>query len=169
MQRRAAAGPGRGFDIEYGPIRSGSERRILSLGHAGNRDDAFRQVVEIYLHCYRPTRATDGVGCSRLGWRPIRPAGGRRRPLSPWRRYAPVLIALRQQRCRLILIQDREVEPVVRLPVVRSHIEPLRTEAEIGRGEEPKIFAVRVPDRPYRVGEAVGDLFRLTRFGVADK
>ena len=66
-------------------------------------------------------------------------------------------------------LEHREIQAEVLVVIVRRHVEPLRTQPEIGRREEPQILAAGVPHRPCRVRQAVGHLLRLTRLDVADE
>ena len=156
------------------PATPGLQLRVLALRHAGDRDDALLQAVEIDLHgdrrARRARRLRAGLVAAsaappRLAATAAAAAVRRRRRAAD----AAVFVALRQQRARLALLQHREIQPEVLLVVVRRHVEPLRLQAEIGRREEPQILAARVPRRPHRVGEAVGDLLRLAGLDVADE
>ena len=157
------------------PGSAGLQLRVLALRHARHRDDAVLQAVEVDLHGDRRAAArrsrlraaaSSGVATGRR-LRPPRPpppppgparlpatpassslsgSSGSARPSSAPRGTAERLRRDRTTSCRATA-----------------------TQAEVGRREEPEILAARIPRRPDRVGEAVGDLLRLAGLDVADE
>src|SRR5262249_14350266 len=144
------------------------------------RNDALRQSVEVDLNVDRRARRArrlrgslslrrvsgSGAGAGRSATASSTEAGA-----AAWRSaaHAIVFIALRQERTGLAFLEDREIKPEVLVVIIRSHIEPLRSQSKIRRSEEPEIFSARVPGRPDGVGQPIGDLFRLAGLDVADK
>src|SRR5690349_21756267 len=183
--RAAALAAASRFEKKHRAVNTSRQNRILSLGHTRYSDDSLLQSVEIDLHrdwttwftrrCSLASSLTFTTTSSRRARRRFAATATGRRIARARRRTssstanATILIALRQQRTLIALLQHREVETKVFVVIVRSHVEPLRTQTEIGRREEPQIFAARVPRRPHRIGESVSDLLRLTRLDVADE
>src|SRR6185369_6702251 len=85
------------------------------------------------------------------------------------RTHPTILITLRQQRTRISLFQHREIQPKRRIVIVRSHVEPLRTQSKICRRKKPEILPTRIPRGPNSVRKPVSDLLRLARLDVADE
>ena len=110
------------------------------------------------------------VSCG-VGGSPVRTiAATRSRRWSRRRRAdASIFVAFRQQRTGFSFLQHREVQSKVFVVIVRSHVEPLRTQTKIGRSQKPEILSARIPRRPNGVGESISDLFRLAGLDVADE
>src|SRR6266404_4329103 len=133
------------------------------------------QPIKIDLHTYRRSRPAWALRLL-LGLRCIRyrrrwgVANARAwRWCAPARADASVFVALRQQRTRIVLVQTRQVEPKVFIVIVRGHVQPLRAQTKIGRGEKPKVLSARVPYRPDSIGESISHLFGFPCFDVAHK
>ena len=152
------------LQVEDGACRPRLQQPVLPLGYAGNREDPPLQAVEVNLYGHRLGRRLLRTACW-LVRRRFLPLGSRR--LRRHRLHALVLVALGEQGARLALLQHRQVEPEGLLAVVRGHVEPLGTQAEVGGREEPQVLAAGVPHGVHRVREAVGHLFRLAGLHVA--
>src|SRR5262249_16210714 len=77
---------------------------------------------------------------------------------------AAVFVAFRQQRTRIALLQNREIQSEGCVVIVGRHVEPLRTQTKVSRGEEPEILSARVPRRPHGVRQPISHLFRFACF-----
>ena len=181
MQRAAAAtaatttaATGRRLEIKHRAGCTSLQVRVATFGHTRHRQDALRQSLEIDLHRHRTarTRRRRLLACRRLASRafpcstttPATAASSRRCGADTW-----VLVAFGQQRARLPFFQHREVKTEVLLTSVRRHVEPLRTQAEVSRSEEPEVLAARIPHGIHRIRESVGHLLLLTGLDVGDE
>ena len=108
--------------------------------------------------CVGCARASGSVACAGAG-----------RQGSPASADAPVFVAFREQRAGVAFLQHGEIQTKVFVVIVRSHVEPLRAQTKIGRGEKPQILAARIPRRPDCVGETVGYLFGFAGLDIADE
>jgi hypothetical protein len=157
--------------VEHRARAAGAHARVLGLADARHREDALRQAVGIDAHLHGGRlRAigSDGRAASLSGaTRPAaRSTAAPTRGAATTRTNAGIFVAFRQERRRLVLAEYGEVQPERLRPVVRRHIEPLRSEPEVGGREKPEVLAAGVPRGPHRVGEAVRHLDALTRLHV---
>jgi hypothetical protein len=150
---RAAASPAgtagfARFEVEHGPGDARLQQRVRPFGHAGDRDDALREPVEIDLHRNgraRPRRLLRLLGTTSTSTSTSTGTStGTSTSTStctctctctcttPSSRHPRVLVTLRQQGTWLVFLQHREVEPEVLVVVVRCHVEPLRAQREVG-------------------------------------
>ena len=75
-------------------------------------------------------------------------------------------IALRQERRRFPFFQDHKIHRPPDGALNGAHVEPAGGQRQVGARQEVEVFAVRVPGRRNRVGQAVG---QLQRFGLVDR
>src|SRR6185369_2712163 len=147
--------------------------RIRSFGHARDRNDPLLQPVKIDL--YRdwttwPTLTTGAFSATTAGASvtatSIAGTCARLRSACACTDTA-IFVTLRQQRTRICFLQHGEIESERRRVIVRSHIEPLRTQTEVGRREKPQILPTRIPRRPRCIRESIGNLLCLACLDVA--
>src|SRR5262245_48893276 len=169
-----------GFEIIDCVRDAGAQLRVLTLRNPRHGNDSLLQSVEVYLNGDRRARRArrlrgrvglGGVSRSIAGAGRSATASSTEAAAATGRRAAHtvVFIALRQERTRLAFLEDCEIKPEVLVMIIRSHIEPLRSQSKIRRSEEPEIFPARVPGRPDGVGQPIRDLFRLAGLDVADE
>src|SRR6185369_14912230 len=144
--------------------------RVRPLRYTGNRNDSLLQSVKINLdHDWTTWSTLPAGGFTAASTLTARSVAGARSGLRTAcaRANAAIFIALRQQRACISFSQDREIEPEGWRVIVGGHVEPLRTQTEVGRREKPEILAACVPGRPNCVCEPIGNLFGLARLNVA--
>ena len=181
LQRRAATSPaasaaGGRLEVVHGAGDAGPKLAVLALRHAGNRDDALLQPVEVDLHGHRHARrarrlsgglilgfSSGRSGCCSTAAAAPATASTSRRDAS----HTQVLVTLGKERAGLALLQHREIQPEGLLAIVRRHVEPLRAKPVGRRREEPQVLAVGVPRGEHRVGQSVGHLLCLAGLDVA--
>ena len=152
---------------EHGAFGPGRESRVVFQGQSGRVDDAAGDAVEVDRDGRGRVLAGTGrtaPGATSAVTRPL--AAGPRTALFALLVILRLLIAPRQERRRLVLVEQRQVEGARDRPVVGGHVEPAGVQAVVGGGQEVEVLAGLIPHRGDGVGHAVGELVRLARLGV---